>query len=249
MRRDDLVTRLRALGCVFAEAEADLLLDAARDRGLDLDDALARRGAGTPVQQIVGQAQFAGVAIELGPGVFVPRPRAESVVEVAGAIGGGVVVDLGCGSGALAAAVAERLPEAEVHACDNDPVALAWARRNAAAYGFVVHEGDWWSALPEALRGEIDLAVAYLPHVPSHELAVLHPDFRAHEPAAAVDGGLGGLEPIRTVLGGMGEWMAIGGSLLTLLTEEQSAQLGVPHDVLHADDGDVVVRFRASARW
>lgn len=239
----DLAARLRAVGCVAAEDEAGMILAS----GVDPDGAVQARSEGVPLQQVLGYADFAGVRVELGRDVFVPRPRAELIVEVALSIGGTVVVDLGCGVGALAAALAERLPESEVHACDVDPAALEWARRNGDRFGFIVHEGDWWSALPAALQGEIDLAVAYLPHVPTARLGEIHPDFREHEPALSVDGGADGLDPLRAVLPASGEWLGPGGSFVTLLVEEQlEAAAGIAaFDVLRHDEGDVAVRFRA----
>jgi release factor glutamine methyltransferase len=132
-----------------------------------------------------------------------------------------VVVDLGTGSGAIAAALATRLPHAEVHAADLDPAAVAYARRNAARYGFTVHEGDWWDALPRELQGRIDLAVAYLPHVPTARLDEISGDYRTHEPDLAVAGGPDGLDSLRAVLRDLDTWLAPEGVLVTLVAEEQ----------------------------
>jgi release factor glutamine methyltransferase len=113
----EVVARLRAAGCVFAEDEARVLSGAARSRE-DLDAMVARRAAGEPLEQVVGWAEFAGLRVLVGPGVFVPRRRSEFLVSVAvqlaGPPGGAVprvVVDLCCGTGALGLAVAVELPE------------------------------------------------------------------------------------------------------------------------------------------
>jgi release factor glutamine methyltransferase len=133
------------------------------------------------------------------------------------------VVDLGTGSGAIAAALAARLPGASIHAADLDPHALTYAVRNADRHGFTVHEGDWWDALPDALRGHVDLAVAYLPHVPTARLNDISGDYRTHEPDLSVAGGHDGLDPLRAVLATMDKWLAPEGILITLVADEQLA--------------------------
>jgi release factor glutamine methyltransferase len=220
---DPLVARLRAVGCVFAEEEA---VEIRRVVGADeqrADAVVASRANGIPLEHALGVALFAGIEVEVGPGVFVPRARAEILIDAAVTArpDARVVVDLGTGSGALAAALASRLPRAEVHAAELDPVALAYARRNAARHGFAVHEGDWWDALPVKLQGRVDLAVAYLPHVPTSRLDEISGDYRAHEPDLAVAGGHDGLDPLRAVLRNMETWLAPNGMLVTLVAEEQ----------------------------
>jgi release factor glutamine methyltransferase len=126
-----------------------------------------------------------------------------------------------------------------VHGVDLDEAALACARRTG---GFTVHQGSWWSGLPEALAGRADLAVAYLPHVPTSRLAEIHPDFRMHEPAVSVDGGPDGLDPLRAVLADADQWLAPDGVFVTLLARKQAADLDL--EVLAADDDDVVVVHR-----
>src|SRR5699024_3357483 len=76
-------------------------------------------------------------------------------------------------------------------------------------------------ALPETLRGSVDLAVAYLPHVPSNQLSHIARDFRAHEPTATLDGGADGLVHLRTILAGLGSWLSSSGAFLTLIADEQ----------------------------
>src|SRR5690606_27511656 len=162
-----------------------------------------------------GVARFAGIDVEVGGGVFVPRARAEPLVEAAVTAkpDAGVVVDLGCGSGAIAAAMRSRLPHAHVHGVDIDPVALGFAARNGRRHGFEVHLGDWWEALPRRLRGRVDLAVAYLPHVPNARLDGIPGDYRRHEPERTVAGGADGLDPFRAVIAGMDDWLAPDGLL------------------------------------
>jgi release factor glutamine methyltransferase len=216
---DTLVARLRAVGCVFAEEEAAEI----RRVGGDPDAIVAARAAGVPLEQALGIAVFAGLDLEIGAGVFVPRRRAEVLVDAA--VGARpdarIVVDLGCGSGAIGAALAIRLPGAEAYAVDIDRDALAYAVRNGERYGFTVREGDWWDALPRQLRARVDLAVAYLPHVPMSRLADIPDDFRRHEPEHTVAGGADGLDPLRVVLRDLDDWLSPDGLLVTLVAHEQ----------------------------
>jgi release factor glutamine methyltransferase len=244
---DPLVARLRAAGCVFAEEEAAEIRRVVRDPDA-VEAVVAARAAGMPLEQAVGRARFAGIEVELAPGVFVPRLRAGAIVgaAVAARPAAGVVVDLGAGAGPIAAALARLIPGAAVHAVEIDPAAVTVAARNGVRLGFAVHRGSWWDALPPSLRGRVDLAAAYLPHVPTHRLAHIPRDFREHEPATAVDGGADGLDPLRAVLAGFDEWLAPGGALVTLVAGEQVETArglvgGRRLEVIEADDDAVLV--------
>ncbi|MCO7221483.1 putative protein N(5)-glutamine methyltransferase [Klenkia sp. PcliD-1-E] len=209
-----VVAALRAAGCVFAEEEAALL---AAD-GRDLDALVARRVAGEPLEQVLGWAAFAGVRVLLDPGVFVPRQRTALLVEQAVALGGQVVVDLCCGSGAVGLAVAAGLGDVELVAADVDPVAVACARRN----GVDARAGDLFDALPGTLRGRVDLLCVNAPYVPTAAIAGMPPEARDHEPTAALDGGADGLDLHRRVAAGAGGWLAPGGSLLLETSDVQA---------------------------
>lgn len=220
---DRLVGRLRAAGCVFAEEEAAEIRRVVGDDDERADAVMSARANGIPLEHALGTALFAGIEIAVGPGVFVPRTRAESLVDAAVAArpDARVVVDLGTGSGAIAAALATRLPHAEVHGVELDSAALAYAVRNAVRYNYTVNEGDWWDALPRELQGQVDLAVAYLPHVPTERLNDIPADYRTHESDLAVAGGEDGLDPLRAVLRALDEWLAPDGILVTLVAQEQ----------------------------
>lgn len=239
---DPIVARLRAAGCVFAEAEAAFVRRHLADPG-DIERAVAARAEGLPLEHAVGAVEFAGATLAVADGVFVPRRRAEVIAEAAAMErpAARLVVDLGCGCGALAAAMTSRLPMARVHAVDIDPSAVVVARCNGGRFGFSTHHGSWWDGLPGALRGRIDLAVGYLPHVPSARVHEIHGDFRAHEPAATVDGGPDGLDALRAVLAAMPQWLAPSGRFVTLLSGEQAARAG--GHVLTSTGEDVVVAF------
>ncbi len=240
MTLDEAVATLRAAGCVYAEDEAAAIWETYADPDARAR-AVADRTTGRPLEQVVGWAEFGPVRVALAPGVFVPRRRAEAILAPAVAVkpAARVVVDLGCGAGALAASLAVLLPDADVHGVDLDEAALACARHTG---GFAVHRGSWWSGLPDVLAGRVDLAVAYLPHVPTSRLSEIHPDFRTHEPAASVDGGPDGLDPLRAVLAGADRWLAPDGVFVTLLARRQAADLDL--EVLTADEDDAVVAHR-----
>jgi release factor glutamine methyltransferase len=228
---DDVIARLRAAGCVFAEDEARLLVAAASGPG-ELRAMTERRAAGMPLEHVVGWAEFRGLRIAVGPGVFVPRRRTEFLVGQA--VAGwqadrrdpgrpAVVLDLCCGSGAVGVAVADGLGGAELYAADVDPGAVAWARRNVGPAGGQVFEGDLFGPLPDALRGRVDILAVNVPYVPTGEIALLPAEAREHEPRVALDGGADGLAVLRRVAGAAAGWLAPGGRLLTEASERQAA--------------------------
>ena len=218
-----MVRTLRAAGCVFAEDEARLLLAAAGSPG-ELAAMVERRVAGLPLEHVVGWAEFCGLRITLDPGVFVPRRRTEFLVAQAIALCGPrpVVLDLCCGSGAVGAALAAARDGAELHAADLDPAAVRCARRNVAAAGGRVYEGDLFDPLPADLRGRVDLLAANVPYVPSGSVGLLPSEARDHEALIALDGGPDGLDVLRRVAAEASHWLAPGGSLLSETSERQA---------------------------
>jgi release factor glutamine methyltransferase len=183
----------------------------------DLDDAqmqrfhdlVAKRVQRIPLQHLTGSVGFRYIDVEVGAGVFVPRPETEMVaglaIDRARAAGDmPVVVDLCSGSGAIALSVANEVPTAHVHAVEVDRGALDWLRRNAAARRaagdapVVVHEADVEHALPE-LDGCVDVVVANPPYVPADELADVDPEVRDHDPRVALVADDDGLAVIRQV--------------------------------------------------
>lgn len=219
----DVAGRLRAAGCVYAEEEAALLVQAAADEA-DLEGLVARRAAGEPLEVVLGWAEFCGLRVVVRPGVFVPRRRSELLVERAasGLRSGQVVVDLCCGTGALGLAVAHAVPGVEVHAADLDPAAVECARENLGALG-EAYQGDLYDALPARLRGWVDALVVNAPYVPSDEVALMPPEARDHEPAFALDGGVDGLDVHRRVAAAARDWLMPGGRVLIEVAERQLA--------------------------
>jgi release factor glutamine methyltransferase len=174
-------------------------------------DEIARREAREPLQHITGLTHFRYTELEVGPGVFVPRPETE--VMTGWAIGkfremdvaDPVVADLGTGSGAIGLAIAQEVPRARVHAVEADLLAHAWAERNiarCAAYAphtagrVLLHATDFAGALPE-LDGDVDLVISNPPYVPIG--AGLPPEVGEYDPAGALWGGEDGLQAIRVI--------------------------------------------------
>lgn len=230
-----LVARLRAAGCVFAEDEAALLLEAAATPA-ELEALTARRCAGEPLEQVLGWAEFAGLRVAVRPGVFVPRHRTELLVRIAvhhlaQARPGAApreVVDLCCGSGAVGLAVATRAAGLHLTAADLDPTAVACARANLDLVGADVLLGDLDAPLPSSLLGRVDVLVANVPYVPTAEIALMPPEARDHEPGHALDGGEDGLDLARRVMAAAPRWLRTGG-LVTVETSTRQASALVAH--------------------
>jgi release factor glutamine methyltransferase len=203
-----------------------LLISAAKTQA-DLDDMVDRRVAGVPIEHVLGWAEFCGLRLAVDRGVFVPRRRTEFLVSRVSAVvePGNVVVDLCCGSGAIAAALVAALGPIELYAVDIDPAAVQCARRNLAATDGEVYEGDLYEPLPPALCGRVDVIVANAPYVPSDEIALLPSEARVHEPLVSLDGGADGLDILRRITAGASEWLAPGGYLFVETSEGQVSQL------------------------
>lgn len=187
-----------------------------------------QRVDGDPLEYVVGWAEFCGLRISVERGVFVPRQRTKLLVaEAASRAGpGAVAVDLCCGSGAVGAAIAHARPGIELHSADIDPLAVACARRNLAAVGARVYDGDLYEALPNTLRTGVDVLVANVPYVPTADIELLPREARDHEPRASLDGGRDGLDVLRRLARGAPDWLAGGGHLLVETSDRQASTAG-----------------------
>ncbi|MCS7481161.1 putative protein N(5)-glutamine methyltransferase [Umezawaea endophytica] len=242
-----IIARLRAVGCVFAEDEARLLVDAAGSPA-ELDAMVARRVEGLPLEHVLGWAEFCGLRVLVDPGVFVPRRRTEFLARRAASLArpGSVVVDLCCGSGAVGAVVASLVEGVDLFAADIDPAAVRCARRNIP--GDQVYEGDLYAPLPLGLRGRIDVLVANTPYVPTGAIGTMPPEARDHEPLVALDGGGDGLDVQRRVAADAPKWLAPGGHLLVETGERQAphaaevfARSGLEPRVVSSEELDATV--------
>lgn len=158
-----------------------------------------RRIRHEPVAYILGSRGFRRIELRTDGRALVPRPETELLVDVALELDPRRVLDVGTGSGAIALAVADELPEAEVVAVDVSAGALELARENAAALGFE-NRIEFRLGPVTAAAGSFDLVLANLPYVRDDERPSLPPDVRDHEPAEALFAGPDGLAVIREVL-------------------------------------------------
>jgi release factor glutamine methyltransferase len=186
---------------------------------------VAERSRRVPVQHLTGRAPFRYLDLAVGPGVFIPRPETELLVDWGLAALAGtaapVVVDLASGSGAIALAIATECPQATVYAVERSPAALAWLRRNASGIDVNIVEGDVTDpATLSEVDGRVDLVLCNPPYVPDG--SPVDPEVREHDPGEAVFGGPDGLDVIRPVIARAAALLRAGGAV------------GIEHDDSHA---------------
>ena len=210
--------------------------------------ALCRRCAGTPVQHLTGDEGFRHLVLHVRPGVFIPRPETEILVDAALAEIDGleapVVVDVGTGTGAIALSLAREHPGASTWATDLATEAVTLARENAVRLDLevTVVEGDLLQPLPARLRGHVDLVVSNPPYVTDDVYETLPPHVRA-DPALALRGGVGIYARLAAEAGG---WLGSGGAIALEIGSDQGP--GVSEVLRAAGFEDVVVRPDLAAR-
>ncbi len=221
----------QATGLSGAELMA-VLDDAPTERAVRaIDQMVARRIRGEPLQYVLGRWGFRSLDLMVDRRVLIPRPETEVVAGHAIAALAGrdraLAVDLGTGSGAIALAIAaEMWPHVEVWATDSSADALAVARANLAGLGrraaaVRLVDGDWFAALPDELRGRVDLIVSNPPYVAETE--PLPPEVSSWEPRAALVPGATGLEAIERIITDSPAWLAPGGALVVEIGETQGS--------------------------
>ena len=195
--------------------------------------ALCQRCHGVPLQYLTGEQQFFDLVLGASPGVFVPRPETEVVVERALEVvpdgDGSVAVDVGTGTGAIALAIKRFRPATRVLAIDRSGEAAAVARANASRHALDVEvlEGDLLEPVPSDLRGMVDLVVSNPPYVSRDEYEALPPEVRA-EPYEAL---VGGTDVHRRLAEAAPGWLRAGGWLVMEIGDEQAEEV---RDVLAA---------------
>ncbi|MGO4299554.1 peptide chain release factor N(5)-glutamine methyltransferase [Leifsonia sp. RAF41] len=256
--RDEAVAVLSRAGVPDPEVDTELLIGhvigesrgrvqalVVMDAEISAEDAesvrlvVERRAAREPLQHITGRAPFRSLELNVGPGVFVPRPETEQVAQFAidalRAVPSPepVAVDLGTGSGAIALALATEVPHARVYAVENSPEAFIWTRRNVDEVGatnltpvFI----DLADALP-GLDGTVDVVISNPPYVPDDAIP-RDPEVRLHDPHAALYGGPDGLDVVRTISRVAQRLLRPGGTLVLEHGELQGAAI---RDILTAD--------------
>lgn len=213
-------------------------LQAALVRGDTMSDAhasafeqfIARRATREPLQHITGRAPFRHLELAVGPGVFVPRPETETVVQIAidallaaprpAPIG----IDLGTGSGAIALAMATEVPHARIFAAELSPDAFPWARRNTAGVeNLTLVNADLREAFAE-LDGTASVVISNPPYVPDAAIP-RDPEVRLFDPAMALYGGEDGLDVVRVLSVRAQELLHPGGLLVIEHGELQGAEI------------------------
>ncbi|MGN6409733.1 MAG: putative protein N(5)-glutamine methyltransferase [Curtobacterium sp.] len=222
--RDALAARLRAAGSVFAEDEADLLLEAGDGDAVRLRALVQRRLGDEPLEYVLGWAAFDGHRLRVTPGVFVPRARTTVVVEQAARRLHRYdrVVDLCCGVGAISVALLRRVGALDLVAADIDPAAVEVAAENIGDRGIVV-AGDLFAPLPDRFRGAVDVIAVNAPYVPTASIPMMPSEARDHEHRVALDGGADGLDLHRRIASGAGEWLRPGGAVVIEVSAAQAS--------------------------
>lgn len=252
-RRREWSARLAEAGVESPDSDVTLLLshvletspgnlvlvdDLSPEQAATVEDLVARRAERVPLQHLTGRAWFRHVELEVGPGVFVPRPETELLagwaVEACAGLESPVVIDLCTGSGAIAKAVADELPHARVHAVEMDPDAHRWAERNLSGTEVDLRLGDMASAFDD-LAGEVDVVVCNPPYIPLEAWESVAREARDHDPHLALFSGQDGLDAMRVL-------------------EERAALLLRPGGAVGAEHADVQGEsapgvFVAAGRW
>jgi release factor glutamine methyltransferase len=250
---DEATARLAAAGVESPGPDARLLL--AHVLGVELsqlalvdgvppsvvrryDVLVARRAGREPLQHLTGTAWFRHLELAVGPGVFIPRPETELLagwaVDVAGASDAPVVVDLGTGSGAIAKAIKDEVPNADVHAVELDERAHAWAERNLAGTGVDLRQGDLAEAFAD-LAGTVDVVVSNPPYIPHEAWESVAVEVRDHDPELALYATGDGLDAIRVV------------ERRAALLLRPGGVVGVEHADVQGESAPAI--FTATGRW
>jgi release factor glutamine methyltransferase len=255
--------RLAAAGVPAAANDARLLLAHVLGRGpgglaaapplgpaavAAFEGAIERRAAREPLQHITGTAPFRHLQLAVGPGVFIPRPETEIVVEAAlsalaegAGTGPAMVADLGAGSGAIALALATERRGTTVLAVEIDPGAAAWLARNTAAHADALAQAGSRIAIvlgdagavsrddqPLArFRARLPLVIANPPYIPD-DAVPRDPEVALHDPPLALYGGPDGLDVVRRWLATAADLLAPGGVLVMEHADLQGGDEGVP---------------------
>lgn len=238
--------RLSRAGVPNAGQEADWLLCRALERSFPFllarldrpsDDAererfqtlVRRRESGEPIQYILGSAPFRGLEFEVGPGVLIPRPETELLVELALSLlpdDGFTLLDWGTGSGCIAASILSERPRARAILAERNPQSLICAWHNLRRYRLLGRALLLHSRTPGDLpvRAECGLVVSNPPYIPTEALAGLMREVRDFEPRMALDGGADGMDCYRALFEASPLWLRPGGLLVLEMGDAHQAE-------------------------
>lgn len=222
--------RLAAAGIDSADHDARALLRHAEATGADIEDLIESRARRVPLQHLLGSAGFRYLDLAVGPGVFVPRPETEVVVEAVLSSIAGLeaphVVDLCAGSGTIGLSVAHEHPSAIVDLVEVSSTAVEWLHRNLSALDeparrrVRIHEADL-EAAPTDLDRQVDVVASNPPYVALHEREAVDPEVRDHDPGVALWAGEDGLDVIRRVVKRAQVLLRPGGTLVVEHSDRQ----------------------------
>jgi release factor glutamine methyltransferase len=217
-----------------------------------LREGVKRRAAGEPLQYVTGEVAFRHLIVKVRPGVLIPRPETEVLVDVGLAAldaaiaerGEALAIDLCTGSGCVALALAQERPCVRVVATDISPVAVAVAAENASRLELAdrveVLAGDLSAPVSRELLGEVDLVISNPPYVPSAEVSNLPAEVAGFEPHLALDGGTDGLAVFRRILTEARDWLRPGIGVLAVELDERSMEQAAAEALQWYEDVRVV---------
>jgi release factor glutamine methyltransferase len=191
-----------------------------------------RLKARVPLQYLLESVVWRNFTLKVSPEVLIPRPETELLIDIVGETvrgdDGGIWVDLGTGSGAIAIGLANILTKAEIYAIDYSQTALAIAKENIIKTGFadriILKQGSWWTPL-EKWKGQISGMVSNPPYIPSAEILDLQIEVREHEPRLALDGGEDGLTALRYLVATAPDYLRSGGLWLVEMRAGQGEKV------------------------
>ncbi|GAB2461904.1 release factor glutamine methyltransferase [Conyzicola lurida] len=233
-------------GQVQSKAITDAAIDAAQ--ATRIAELVERRAAREPLQHITGRAPFRALNLAVGPGVFVPRPETEQVVQFAidalraTAAEAPIGIDLGTGSGAIALAMATEVPHARVYGVEVSPLAFVWTKQNFREFGgdnATPIFTDLAVALPE-LDGTVSVVISNPPYIPRAAIP-RDPEVRLFDPEIALYGGDDGLDVVHQVSATAWRLLHSGGTLVMEHGELQAAEIAA---LLRADGWTAVASHR-----
>jgi release factor glutamine methyltransferase len=246
----------RLLAEVLSLTRMDLYLQHDRPvTGPELDryrELVRRRAAGEPLQTLLGETEFYSRAFKVEPGVFIPRPETEILIERCLEILippdrrplSPVALEIGCGCGVIGVTLAAEIPTLQVFATDINPAAVRLTEYNARRQGvrgrMTILEGKLFAPLPVRLRGQVDLLVSNPPYVRRQDIPGLPVEVSQHDPVAALDGGQDGLKFYRALAANLDQWLKPGGWIVVEIGAD--AALDVHEILARAGGGDIAVK-------
>ena len=226
----DATCRLAAAGIDNPRLDARVLLENSKGDNALFEAHIVRRVAREPLAYITGRKEFWSLDFEVGPGVLIPRPETETIIDQALAFFPDraaplKVLDLGTGTGCLSVALLKEFPNARGLGIDRSDEARAYALRNVARFGLsercVIRGGDW----AEATAGPYDVILSNPPYIKTADLADLEPEV-AYEPVLALDGGPDGLSAYRGLAPALARLLSPNGYVFLEIGAGQSGEVG-----------------------